>query len=116
MIFKLGTYNKDSILLEIYFQSINKLSYLIRKKEFAVAAFDLKYKAFIIDITAFSLNLDDKVYHSKKAQIADLKVDKALIKVLSKYADFADIFLSKLAIEIFAHIRINNHAIKLVDD
>ena len=34
----------------------------------------------------------------------------------SKYADFINIFSSKLAVEFSEHIRINNHAIELVDD
>ncbi len=36
---------------------------------------------------------------SKKAQITHLKADEALREVPNKYADFADIFLPKLAIE-----------------
>ena len=36
-------------------------------KKFVVAAFDLKYKAFIIYIIAFNLNLDDEIYLLKKA-------------------------------------------------
>ena len=52
----------------------------------------------------------------KKAKIAHLKVDKAFIRVSSKYIDFANIFLPKLAVELFKHIGIKNHAIKFVDD
>ena len=52
----------------------------------------------------------------KRAQIAHLKVDKAFTKVLSEYADFADVFLLKLAAELPEHTKINNYAIKLVDD
>ena len=52
----------------------------------------------------------------KKAQIVYLKADEASIEVLSKYADFVDIFLPKLAIKLLKHMKINNHAIKLVDD
>ncbi len=56
------------------------------------------------------------MYSSKKAQIAHLKVNKAFIEVISKYADFADIFLPKLAIKLFKYIEINNYTIELVDD
>ncbi len=56
------------------------------------------------------------MHPSKKAQITYLKAYKALIKVPSKYSDFADIFSSKLASKLPEHIGINNHAIKLVDD
>ncbi len=56
------------------------------------------------------------MYPLKRAQIAHLKVDEALTKVPSKYADFADVFLSKLAVELLEYTKINNHTIKLVDD
>ena len=56
------------------------------------------------------------MHPSKRAQIAHLKADKVLIKVLSKYTDFADIFLPKLAVELLKHIKIYNHAIELVND
>ena len=52
----------------------------------------------------------------KRAQIAHLKANKAFIKVFSKYADFANVFSSKLAAKLSEHIRINNHAIELVND
>ena len=52
----------------------------------------------------------------KKAQIAHLKAVKASTKVFSKYTDFADIFLPKLVVELFKYTKINNHAIKIVDD
>ena len=85
----------------------------MEKKDFAIAVFDLKHKAFI---TIFSIDLDNKVYPSKKAQITYLKADKALAKVPSKYADFTDIFSQKLAVKLFKHMGINNQAIKLVDN
>ncbi len=53
---------------------------------------------------------------SRRAQIAHLKADEASTKVLSKYTDFADVFLPKLAVELLEHTKINNHAIELVDD
>ncbi len=56
------------------------------------------------------------MHPSKSAQIAHLKTDKALSEVPNKYADFADVFLSKLAAELLEHIRINNHAMELIDD
>ena len=52
----------------------------------------------------------------KKAQIAYLKADEALTKVLNKYADFIDVFLPKLVVKLPKYMKINNHAIKLVDD
>ena len=52
----------------------------------------------------------------KKAQIAHLKANKAPSKISSKYADFADIFSPKLAAKLSKHTKINDHAIKLVDN
>ena len=45
-----------------------------------------------------------------------MKVDEAPIKISSKYADFIYIFSSKLAAKLSEHIRINDHAIKLLND
>ena len=56
------------------------------------------------------------MYLSKKAQIVHLKTDEASTKVPSKYANFADVFLLKLAIKFLEHPRINNHAIELLDN
>lgn len=92
---------------------ITKKVELIGKKKFAVVVFDLEHKAFIVHIATFSVNLGDKVHFSRKAH---LKIDKALIKVLSKYADFANIFLLKLAIEFFKYTIINHYTIKLIDN
>ena len=56
------------------------------------------------------------MYLLKKAQIAYLKADEDLTKVPSKYIDFVDIFLLKLAVELFEYTKINNHVIKFVND
>ncbi len=48
--------------------------------------------------------------------MAHLKVDKSPTIVLSKYADFVDVFLPKLAIELPEHKKISNHVIKLIND
>ena len=53
---------------------------------------------------------------SRRAQIAHLKADKAPTKVSSKYTDFKDVFLPKLAIKPPKHIRIKNHTIRLMDN
>ena len=86
------------------------------KKEFAIAAFNSKYEIFVVYVAALRINLGNKMHPSKKAQIAHLKVDKVLFKMLSKYANFADVFLPKLAAKILKYIEINNYAIKLADD
>lgn len=61
-------------------------------------------------------DLSNKVYLLRQAEIAYLKVNKACIKVPSKYADFEKVFSSKLAANFSKYIKINNHAIELVGD
>lgn len=90
----------------------------IGKKEFAVQVFDLDYKVIIVYITTLNISFDIKniVYSLQKAEITHLKVDKAALKIPSKYTGFADIFSPKLAIESSKYTDINNHAIELMDD
>ncbi len=52
----------------------------------------------------------------RKAQIAHLKADEAPSKMPSKYADFTNIFSSKLAAKLPEHTRINDYIIELMDD
>ncbi len=89
---------------------------LIGKKEFAVAALDPEYEAFVVHVAAFSVDSGDEVHPSRRAQIAHLKVDEALTKVPSEYANFVDVFSPKLAVELPEHTGINDYAIELVDD
>ncbi len=56
------------------------------------------------------------MHPSRKVQIAYLKADEAPTKVPSKYADFSDVFLPKMAIELPKYTGINDHAIELVDN
>ncbi len=89
------------------------------KKKFAIAAFNPEYEAFVIYIAALniSFDIDDEVHSSKKAQIAYLKTDEAFTNIFSsKYNDFADIFLPKLATTLLKYMGINNHVIKLIND
>ncbi len=62
-----------------------------------------------------SFDIDNQVHPLRKAQIVYLKMDGALIEVLSKYTDFVDIFSLKLAIKFSKYLGINNHAIELID-
>ena len=87
---------------------------LIRNKEFTIVAFDLKHKVFIVYIAILSFNLGNKIHPLRKAQITHLKANKAPIKISSKYTNFADIFLLKLAKKLLKYMKINNHTIKLV--
>ncbi len=86
------------------------------KKEFIAAVFDSEHKVFIVHVASPSIDSGDEVNLLKRAQIVYLKVDEAFTKISSKYADFVDIFLSKLVIKIPKHTKINDHTIKLVDD
>ena len=114
LIFKLKTYNRDFTLSDLLLTT--RQVELIEKKEFAAAALDPKYEAFIVHITAFSIDLGDKMHPFKKTQIAHLKANKALIKIFSKYTDFIDVFSPKLAVELPEYTKINNYAIKLIDN
>ena len=96
--------------------STTKQVKLIEKKEFATVTLDLEHKAFIIYIATLSVKSGNEMHPLKKTQIAYLKIDEASSKVPCKYADFADVFLLKLATEFPKYIRINNPTIKLVDD
>ena len=89
---------------------------LIRKKEFVAAASDLEHKTFVVYIATFSVDLGDEMHLLIRAQIAYLKADEAPTKVSSEYVDFANIFSPKLAAELSEHTRINNYAIKFVDN
>ncbi len=89
---------------------------LIKKKEFAVAALDLEYETFIIHIATLSVDSGDEVHPSRRTQIAHLKADEVFSKLSSEYANFADTFSPKLAVELLEHTGINDHAIELVDN
>ncbi len=89
---------------------------LIGKKEFVVVALDLEYETFIVHVAALNVDSGDEVHPLKKAQIAHLKADEVPTEVPSEYADFADVFSPKLAVELPEHTGINNHVIELVDD
>ena len=67
-------------------------------------------------VAALNVDSGNGVYFSKKAQIAYLKADEASIKVFSEYADFINVFSLKLAVKVSKYTKINNHAIKLVDN
>ena len=85
---------------------------LIGNQEFAAAALNPEHKAFVVHIAALSVGLGDEVYPSRRSQIAHLKEDEAFTEVPSKYADFADVFSSRLATELPEHTGITDHAIE----
>ncbi len=54
---------------------------LIEKKEFAAAAPDPEYEAFIVHVATLIVDSGDEVHPSRRAQIAYLKADEALIEI-----------------------------------
>ena len=56
----------------------------MEKKEFIAVALNPKYEIFVVHTAILSMALGNKIYPSKRAQIAYLKVGEALIKVPSK--------------------------------
>lgn len=62
----------------------NRKFELIGKKKFVAAVFKPQHDFFVIHITTLSINLNDKVYLLKKAQMIYLKANKACIKVFYK--------------------------------
>lgn len=48
----------------------------------------------------------------KTAKIANLNMNGVLVKILSKYADFVDVFSPKLVVELPKYTEINNLEMK----
>ena len=71
---------------------------------------DLKHENFVVHVISLSsimsfsfISLDADVHLSHKPQIASLTAKKAFTKVLTKYANFGDIFFLYLAFKLFKH-------------
>ena len=89
---------------------------LINKKAFATVALDAKNETFVVHIIALNIKGTNMAVHpSWTTQIGLLNANKATTTVSSKYSDYTDVFLSKLAAELPKHTGINDHAIKLKD-
>ncbi len=113
--FKLGIYNERSYTTEEVLATTRQVE-LIGKKKFVVAALDSEHIVFVVHVATLSIDLSDEMHSSRRAWIAHLKADEVPTKVLSGYADFADIFSPKLVAKLPEHTRINDYAIELVDD
>lgn len=87
---------------------------LVGKKKFATATFDLDDKTFVIHI--ISITSSNSVHLSHRAQMALLKANEASSAMLSKYADFIDVFFLDLVTELLEYTKINNNVIMMVDD
>lgn len=88
---------------------------LINKKTFAVATLDKNTETFMVYVATLSAS-EIKVHSSCKIQFRLLLADKALIKILSKYLDYTNIFLFDLLMELLKNTNINKYIIKLVKD
>lgn len=85
---------------------------LIDEKKFAKTALNENFKTFVLYVAA--LKAPQMAIHPfQAAQVASLKANKTITKLLSEYSDYANVFLTKLAIELPEHNNINDHAIKL---
>lgn len=90
------------------------------KKKFAAEVLNLKHKIFIVYVTSLSsVTLPNSsllnIHPFCKPQIAGLIVEKTPIKILAKYANFANVFSLELVFKPSEYIRINNYTIKLVN-
>ena len=75
---------------------------------------DEESETFVMHVAALEAPLAGMIiYPSQKAQILALIQDKTPTKILTKYADYADIFSFDLVIELPKKTGINKHAIKL---
>ena len=93
---------------------------LVGRKEFAALVLDPKHETYIVHVGSVSSDalLDSSplnVHSFRRSQISGLIVEEASTKVPAKYLNFADIFSPDLMSELPEYIRINDHAIKLVD-
>ena len=87
----------------------------------AAAALDPESETFVVHVASLSSDASPSsspldVHPSRRPQISGLIAEEAPTKVPAEYSDFADVFSSDLASKLPKHTRINNHAIKLVDD
>ena len=95
---------------------------LVGKKEFVAAALNPEHETYVVHIVSlsstplpfFGSTLLD-VHPSRRPQISGLIAKEVSTKISAKYSEFAEVFSSNLASELFEHTRINNYAIKLVD-
>ena len=86
---------------------ITKRVELITKKKFAKVALDKNSETFVVHVA--SLNLVPRIYPDREAQIASLLIEE--VKILNKYADFANVFLEEKGLVLAEHTKLNKYAI-----
>lgn len=95
---------------------------VIDKKEFDKAILNKDSKSLVVYIVNLQV-LRPMIIHSscvnqvlyKIAEQAIIKCDTNLIKILSQYQDYANVFFFNLAIELLENTRIK-HTIKVIDN
>lgn len=87
---------------------------LIGKEEFAAATLDPEKEIFIVYVSALASS-SSNVHLFCQAWIAFLKVDETPIAILSRYADFVNVFSPNLVAELSNYTRINNYVIGLIN-
>ena len=95
---------------------------LVDKKEFAVAALDPEYETYLVHVGSVSSDtspsfspLKLNIHLFRRSQVSVLITEEAPTKVFAEYLDSADVFSPDLASELPEHIKVNDHAIELVD-
>ena len=87
----------------------------MEKKEFVVVTLDPEHITFVVHVASFS-STPLNVHLSRRPQISSIIVKETSSKVTNEYIDFANVFSLNLASKFPKHTRINNQAIKLVED
>lgn len=76
---------------------------------------DENAETFMVYVVPLSATQTMQVYLSRQTQVDLLPSNKAPTEILSKYSDYADVFLFHLAMGLPENIGMNKHAIKLID-
>ena len=82
---------------------------IINQKEFAKAALDDNFQAFVLHVSSLISRMT--IHPAREAQLALLLAKK--VTVPTEYSDFADIFSKKSANVLSEQTEANEHAIKL---
>lgn len=84
---------------------------IINKHKFILIILNKYFDTFVIYIAALEMLM--AIYLNKTALIDDLQQDKAYTKITAEYENYADVFLSNLAIKLSKNTSTNNYAIEL---
>ena len=85
----------------------------INKKEFAKATLNENSEIFIIYVASLNLAPVPGIYLDREIQIAVLLTEE--VKILDKYADYANVFSEKKALILLEHTQFNENTINQED-